>query len=117
MTIIQALKQYSQEGVNGQRENIMLSMCCLRRILGYVHYMTDFKDQHGWQLLLQTEHIKDYIHLVRNSAGASPSTAKNYSDRMVTLLKLTDTHFFDKPGIPQDPEEVSPPSMREMSGA
>lgn len=112
MTIIQALQQNSQEGVNGQRETAMQSMCCVRRILGYVHYMTDVKDR---QLLLQTEHIKECIHLVRNSAGSSPSTAKNYSDRMATLLKLTDTHFFDKPGVPQDPEEVS--AMRDMSGA
>ena len=111
-TILKAIKQYSLEEEN--RESITTSLCSVKRILGYVEYMTDHKDDHGWQLLLETERIKEYIQLTKKSAGASPSTVKNYCDRIVVLLRLAETQFFDQPGIPQDPQEVSvppPPSL------
>lgn len=104
-TIIKAVKQYSLEAEN--KDSLIASLCSVRRVLGYVEFMTETKDDHGWVLLLKTERIKEYIQLAKKSAGASPSTVKNYCDRIVVLLRLAETHFFDQPGIPQDPHEVS----------
>lgn len=104
-TVMKAVKQYSLEAEN--KESLIASLCSVRRVLGYVEFMTGNKDDHGWQLLLQTERMKEYIQLAKKSAGASPSTVKNYCDRLVVLLRLAETHFFDQPGIPQDPHEVS----------
>lgn len=105
--IIKALKTYSQEAERNNRESITSSLTAIRRVLGYVDFMAKHKDDHGWLLLLETEKIAEYIRLLKGSGHASPSTAKNYCDKIMTVLKLTESCFFDQPGIPTDPLEVS----------
>lgn len=105
-TIIQALKQYSLEVEKGCKESLMVSITPIRRILGYVQYMAANKDEHGWQMLLDTERMTEYIQLLKES-GASPSTCKNYCDKIITVMKLAETYFFDHLGTPKDPAEVS----------
>lgn len=78
----------------------------IRRILGFVQFMTPDEDQHGWRMLLDTDRMMEYIRLLRAS-GASPSTAKNYCDKILLLQKLAETYFFDHQGMPDDPHQVS----------
>lgn len=104
--VIQAIKSYSKDVGEGFHNSSLVSLTQIRRILGYIQFITEAKDNYGWQLLLETDKMIEYVHLLKGT-GASPSTAKNYCDRILTLMKLTESYFFDRPGMPQNPEEVS----------
>lgn len=83
------------------------SVCQIRRTLGYVEFVAGKQDQHGWKLLLESQHIKDYVQIVTKVGGATASTAKNYVDKMLLLMKVTLDSFFDEAGMPTEPAEVS----------
>lgn len=85
---------------------MLASLTPIRRMLGYIHYMTESKDSFGWQLLVDTNRMTEYVQLLKGT-GVSPSTAKNYCDKIITVMKLAESYFFDQPGMPEDPELVS----------
>lgn len=68
--------------------------------------MTGEKDEHGWRLLLETQHMKEYVAIVGRIGGATASTAKNYVDKIIIVMKMAEQQFFDEPGMPKDPHEV-----------
>ncbi|XP_034248967.1 uncharacterized protein LOC117649893 [Thrips palmi] len=98
--VIQALKRYTKDVGDG----LLASITPIRRMLGYVQFMAEDKSGSGWQLLLDTERMTEYNHLLRGT-GASPSTAKNYCDKILTVMKLAESYFFDQPGMPTDPND------------
>ncbi|KAJ1519150.1 hypothetical protein ONE63_011244 [Megalurothrips usitatus] len=102
-TIIKALKEYGCAGDRNRKDLIQNAILPVRRLLGYVEYISGETDAHGWGLLLKTENMKEYIRIMRDNGGASASTAKNYVDKILNVFKLTDEVFFDRQGIPAEP--------------
>lgn len=105
--LIKVVREYGEQSNDKRKDLIRNSLTVYKRVLGYVHEATNSTDEHGWSLLLRVDKIKEYLQIIRTTAEATPATVANYAHKMNNLYKYTIEVFFDKPGMPSDPMEVS----------